>query len=156
MLWNTFKNDLVYEIKQNLSMYADDHQLFEISDNITTINDNLNVSATKASLWYESNLLKGNLSKYHTTLINNKQRDWSDEINVNVQGTDIDSLNSIKLLRVTTDNKLDFSEHINIMCRRANQRTGVLMRLNVVPTDAKLHLFKAAILPYNVPHLLSS
>ena len=27
----------------NLSMYADDHQLFEISDNITTINDNLKV-----------------------------------------------------------------------------------------------------------------
>ena len=34
----------------NLIMYADDHQLFEISDNITTINDNLNASATKASL----------------------------------------------------------------------------------------------------------
>ena len=91
-LWNIFQNDLIYEIEQNLSMYADDHQLLEITDNIMTINDNLNVSATKASLWYESNLLKGNLSKYHTMLINNKQRDRSDEINVNVRGTDIDSL----------------------------------------------------------------
>ena len=41
-------------------------------------------------------------------LINNKQRDGRDEINVNVQGTDIDSMNSIKLLRVTMDNKLNF------------------------------------------------
>ena len=73
-------------------MYADDHQLLEITDNIMTINDNLNARATKASLWYELNLLKGNLSKYHTMLINNKQRDRSDEINVNVRGTDIDSL----------------------------------------------------------------
>ena len=110
-------------------MYADDHQLFEISDNITTINDNLNASATKTSLWYESNLLKENLSKYHTMLINNRQRDRSDEINVNVQGTDIDSLSSIKLLGVTIDNKLNFSEHINITCKKANQRIGVLMRL---------------------------
>ena len=89
-------------------MYADDHQLFEISDNVATINDNLNANARKASSWYESNLLKGNLSKYHTMLINNKQRDGRDEINVNVQGTDIDSMNSIKLLGVTMDNKLNF------------------------------------------------
>ena len=83
-LWNIFLNDLIYVIEMNLIMYADDHQLFEISDNITTINDNLNASATKASLWYESNLLKGNLSIYHTMLINNRLRDRSDEINVNV------------------------------------------------------------------------
>ncbi|KAL9960975.1 hypothetical protein ACROYT_G034486 [Oculina patagonica] len=130
-------------------MYADDHQLFEISNNVTSINDNLNASATKASLWYESNLLKGNLSKYHTMLINNKQRDSRDEISINVQGTDIESLNSIKLLGVTIDNMLNFSEQINITCKKANQRIGVLMRLkNLVPTVAKLHLFKAAILPY--------
>ena len=82
-------------------------------------------------------------------LINNKQRDGRDEINVNVQGTDIDSMNSIKLLGVTIDNKLNFSVHINITCKKANQRIGVLMRLkNLVPTVAKLHLFKAVILPY--------
>ena len=66
----------------------------------------------------------------------NKQRDGRDEINVNVQGTDIDSMNSIKLLGVTIDNKLNFSVHINITCKKANQRIGVLMRLkNLVPTS---------------------
>ena len=69
LLWNIFQNDLVYEIERNLSMYADDNQLFEISDNVATINDNLHANARKASSWYESNLLKGNLSKYHTMLI---------------------------------------------------------------------------------------
>ena len=81
-------------------------------------------------------------------LINHKYRDRTDEINVNVQGTDIVSLNSIKLLGVSMD-KLNFSEDIDITCKKANQRIGVLMRLkNVVPTVAKLHLFKAAILLY--------
>ena len=55
LLWNIFQNDLVYEIERNLSMYADDHQLFEISDNVATINDNLNANARKASSWYELN-----------------------------------------------------------------------------------------------------
>ena len=50
-------------------------------------------------------------------------------------------MNSIKLLGVTIDNKLNFSVHINITCKKANQRIGVLMRLkNLVPTVAKLHL----------------
>jgi len=83
-------------------------------------------------------------------LINNKQRDSRDKISINVQETDSESLDSIKLLGVTIDNKLNFSEHINIMCKKAHQRIRrVLMRLkNLVPTVAKLHLFKAAILPY--------
>ena len=54
-------------------------------------------------------------------------------------------MNSIKLLGVAIDNKLNFSVHINITCKKANQRIGVLVRLkNLVPTVAKLHLLKAA------------
>ena len=50
---------------------------------------------------------------------------------------------------MTIDNKLNFSEDINVTCKKASQRIGVLMRLkNLVPTAEKLQLFKAAILPY--------
>ena len=46
------------------------------------------------------------------------------------------------LLGVTVDNKINFSEHTNITCKKANQRIGVLMRLkNLVPTIAKLLQF---------------
>ena len=99
LLWNIFQNDLTYEINNNLSMYADDHQLYEIWDNIPTINANLNANATKASQWYESNLLQGNLSKYHTMFITNKQED--NGIQLSVHGTDIESLDNIRLLGVT-------------------------------------------------------
>ena len=54
-------------------MYADDHQLYEINENVSTVNHNLNLNATKASVWCKSNLLKGNIFKYHTMLITNKQ-----------------------------------------------------------------------------------
>ena len=40
-------------------MYADDHQLHKINENVSTVNHNLNANATKASVWYKSNLLKG-------------------------------------------------------------------------------------------------
>ena len=147
LLWNIFQNDLCYEISQNLSMYADDHQIYEVGDNILEVNSNLNLKAEKASQWYESNLLKGNLSKYQTMAIGNTH--GGDEICVNVKGYDIETLSSLKLLGVTIDNKLNFSEHITTACKKASQRTGVLLRLkNLVPTSAKLQLFKGAILPY--------
>ena len=39
--------------------------------------------------------------------------------------------------------------HISNVCKKASQRIGVIMRLrNLIPTEAKLHLFKAAILPH--------
>ena len=56
---------------------------------------------------------------------------------------------SLKLLGVTIDSKLNFSEHINMICKIAGQKIGVLMRLrNLIPTNATLMFFKTAILPH--------
>ena len=56
---------------------------------------------------------------------------------------------TLSTLGVTIDNKLNFNEHINDVCNKASQRVGVIMRLrNLIPTTAKLVLFKSAILPY--------
>lgn len=49
-------------------------------------------------------------------LITNKQA--GDELGVTVQATAIESLNSFKFLGVTIDNKLNFSEHLNITCKK--------------------------------------
>ena len=56
---------------------------------------------------------------------------------------------SLKLLGVTIDDQLNFNIHINEICKRASQRVGVMMRLKkFIPTNAKLTLYKSAILPY--------
>ncbi len=40
-------------------------------------------------------------------------------------------------------------DHISEVCKKSSQRVGVIMRLrNMIPTAAKLQLYKAAILPY--------
>ena len=48
------------------------------------------------------------------------------------------------------DSELNFSEHIcSCVCKKARQQIGVLRRLKkVIPTYAKLQLYKAAILPH--------
>ena len=73
-LWDIFENDLTYEIKSNVSMYTDDHQLYEMGKDLAKVKSSLAGNAEKASRWYEVNLLKGNFSKYKTTLMHNDDK----------------------------------------------------------------------------------
>ena len=54
----------------------------------------------------------------------------------------------MKLLGVTLDDELSFSAHISDICKKASKKVGVLVRLrNMIPREAKLQLYKSAILP---------
>ena len=52
-------------------------------------------------------------------------------------------------LGVSLDDELSFSSHVRNVCRKASCQTGVLITLrNLIPTSAKLHIVKFAILPH--------
>jgi hypothetical protein len=74
-------------------------------------------------------------------LLISKKKDLS--MNIDIQGNTVTLYKSIKLLGVNIDCQLIFRDHISEVCKR------VIMRLrNMIPTAAKLQLYKAAILPY--------
>ena len=120
----------------NVSMFADDHQVYEIDKNVSNIETKLQASAQKAT-------------KYGSMFIGrvNKLKDYKLKLNVN--GTDIEAYNSITLLGVDIDNALNFSCHISNIWKKSSQRVGVINRLKtLIPQKAKLQLFKGAILPH--------
>ena len=81
--------------------------------------------------------------------IRNKSVNYGDKTSISVNGKDIMESDNLELLGVTIDCGLNFNLHISNVCKKASQRIGVIMRLrNLIPTEAKLHLFKAAILPH--------
>ena len=56
-----------------------------------------------------------------------------------VNNEEIKTVESLNLLGVTIDSKLNFTDHITSICKKASQRIGVIMRLrNLIPTKAKL------------------
>ena len=122
LLWNLFQNDLTFVMQSNVSMFADDHQVYEIDKNVSNIETKLQASAQKATSWYESNSLKGNYGKYGSMFISrvNKLKDYKLKLNVN--GTDIKAYDSITLLGVDIDNALNFSGHISNICKKSSQR----------------------------------
>ena len=65
-----------------------------------------------------------------------------------VDDEEIESMNSLKLLGVVLDNKLNFSEHVKLMCSKPNSKIGVLTKMRkLVPEKTKQRLFKSVILP---------
>ena len=44
-------------------MYADDHQMFHVGDEQSSVAPELRETARNATNWYDSNLLAGNLKK---------------------------------------------------------------------------------------------
>ena len=144
MIWNILQNDLAYSVNSSLNMYADDHQFYAAGNTITDVHDNLTASAESASIWYRCNFLKGNFDKYHCMTLGNKNDPMESII---IDDHEVKFTNCLKLLGVSMDDNLRFDEHISNICKKSSQHVGVLMRLrNMIPTDTKLPLFKAAIL----------
>ena len=150
LLWNIFQNDLPLCVETKPSMYADDHQIYYSGHDSEEVTTRLSVSADQATKWYESNLLAGNLKKYQTLNIGySRKTDSSANAVIHVNNQEIKTADTLKLLGVTIDSKLNFSEHVSTACKMASQRIGVLMRLsNLIPTKAKLQLYKSSVLPY--------
>ena len=67
-----------------------------------------------------------------------------------INNHEVRSTECLKLLGVCIDkNNLRFDEHINSISKKSSQWVGVLKRLrNLIPTQTKLQLYKAAVLPY--------
>ena len=52
------------------------------------------------------------------------------------------------MLGVTLDDNLNYKAHISDICRKTSKKIGVLGRMrNMLPMQAKLQLYKSAILP---------
>ena len=53
----------------------------------------------------------------------------SDEIQLSVNAYDVPIVSSAKLLGVTFDDKLNFNEHVEILCRKASLQINAIVRL---------------------------
>ena len=147
LLWNTFQNDLnIFANEQNLMMYADDHQLHSPGQTVKEVQDALNTEGEIISKWYKSNLLKGNYEKYQTMCIGPK--DKTKDLEITMSNVKIKCSSDLRLLALTIDQNLDVSKHVGELCKRAGRKVGMITRqCNLLPTWAKLIIYKCPILP---------
>ena len=116
-------------------MYVDNHQVYSCGERIKEdVERILNNEGMCISEWYQDNLLKCNHNKFQVMSLRPRNKK---EININMISVNIDSTPKLKLLGVTIDDSLEFTNHIKDMCSKGAKKVGVLMRFKNLGTVNK-------------------
>ena len=126
ILFNFYINDLFLFIKQaTLYNYADDNTLGYFSKSMPNLVNILEKETWVALAWLVQNEMIADPKKVHTLLLRKNQTNTSGE-QININGKIINSEETVKLLGVTLDYRLDFDPHISNLCKKAATQLNVL------------------------------
>jgi len=112
--------DLAILVKDtNLSMYADDHQLYVTGSDYNIASSRLQYQGKLAMSWYRDNFLLANTEKLKCLTINPRNIDLDKQTEaLQIEDQIITNTSQIKLLEVDIDDKLNFTSHISNICKK--------------------------------------
>ena len=146
LLFNIFINDVNYCIPNiSLRLYADDTTTYAADVSPTVLEFTINQDLKILSSWFNNNSLNVNNSKTQAFSVGACKYEY--ELNMN--DTNIEITNNIRILGVTLDSNLNFKNHITEQLKKAYAKASVLRRIRrFLPTDKLIILYKAFILPH--------
>ena len=136
LLFNIYLNDLFcLPLNSYLVNYADDnHMCFK------TFARWLKYVAVK---WFHNNQTTATPDKFQSIILS---RHRIDEFDISLDGHVITRGNTLKMLGVTLDDKMSFSEHVRNMCQTASCQILALKRIsNFLNEQCRMHIYKSFI-----------
>ena len=147
-----FMNDLVLEIENTeFDMYADDSTLYDTSPLATELSTSLSQNSTPICGWIKNNRMVLNVDKTEVILIGTKKRRGPQARNfsVSVQDTNIKQVESHKLLGLHIDKYLDWSVHVQSVCKKISSKLFLFRKLkHLLPCNTRLKYFNSMIQPH--------
>ena len=117
ILFNIFICDMFLFLHEaQFTGYADDNTPFVIRDNIPDVISALEKTGEKRLIWFSDNQMKLNTDKCYL-LLNKQDRNF-----LKIGTFNIKNSFSEKLLGITFDYKLKFSNHIEDICKKATRK----------------------------------
>ena len=127
LIFNIFINDLFLFIKRSdICNFADDNTLYKCGPNLSKIFKCIEEDMVNTLTWFKVNSLKANPKKFQFMVLGTKE---NREFKLNMNGASVMSKKSVKLLGITIDNKLTFTEHIDHICKSASYKLFALKRI---------------------------
>ena len=127
VLFNIFINDIFHFITHcKLYNYADDNTVSHTNTDLKRLIDELVEDSTRLIQWFADSQMKANPGKFQAIAVGKHAH--SENICFNLGDNIVKLEDSVKLLGVTIDFKLDFDEHISNVCKKASRQLNVLKR----------------------------
>ncbi len=150
MLFICYINDLErHLLYSNPSLFADDTALLATGTTIEDVSYKLNVDLGIVSDYFAANKLQLNLNKTKCMFFHNgyKFRN-ANELAIQHNGLQVEQVNSFKYLGVYLDPTLSFKDHVEYICKKSKQRTGMLWRMrHFISEPLAFQLYTALIKP---------
>ena len=128
ILFNIFINDIFLFIKHGqLYNYADDNTLSKSCRNFDVLMDSLVDDSKSLIHWFYINCMQANPEKFQAIAIGKKTHEKQPVFKLG--DIDIKCKNTVKLLGVEIDFKLQFEQHISNLCKKAAQQVNIMKRL---------------------------
>ena len=108
-------------------LFADDTTVLYENININDLNNVLSQEIDKVMKWFSANKLLINLSKTNTMLFSNKR--GNPKLHVCIEDTLLEEKQNITFLGVIIDNKLQWRDHIKLVCSKISKSIGILCYL---------------------------
>ena len=88
-------------------------------------------------------MMEANPTKFQAIIL----RNVDDSTNIPIRENIVPSAKQVKLLGVTIDDRLDFHQHVSIICRRAGAQLRILQRLSsYIDEHSRMSIFRCFVL----------
>ena len=150
LLFVMFINDLPHALTEaKVALYADDTAIFYSSNNIENVQSVLSREIESVATWLSDNQLTLNLSKPKTMTFGSRQKIAKNgTLDIDFSGKKLENVKTFKYLGVHMDENLTWEEHVNVVCKKASKRIGLLKRISkFLDFSSKKLLYNSLILP---------
>ena len=131
---------MFYFIKETkIANYADDNTIYTVEGNKEDLLETLENETSVILNLFRVNEMKSNDDKCHLIVCN------QDNVSVTLGKETIKNSNSFEFLGIKIDVKLNFTEHVTDLCKKANQKLHALARISYYLNEDKLNFFNEII-----------
>ncbi len=131
LLFLIYINDLVYNLKCQSYLFADDTSLFDSGESFYASTSRINEDLEVINKWAKKWKIKINANKTEGLLISRKGTSYVTPP-VMLDGCHINFISSHKHVGIWLNTKLDWKTHVDNLASKANKRMGILRKFKYV------------------------
>ena len=145
LLFLIYINDIINSSQLlHFILFADDTSVFMSNKDLPSLINLFNNELMKLNNWLVNNKLVLNIKKSQFILFTNRKFDDND-LFLTMNGVHISRVSTVKFLGIYIDDKLNWHEHINVLCNRIAKGIGILYRLKHFPKNILIMLYHSLI-----------
>ena len=126
-LFNSFINDFFYVMQHSqVCNFADDNTIYACGKNLDSVISNIEKDMKIAIDWYQDNEMVANPEKFQLMFLGQKD---NTKLCIDINGNVVQMTDSVKLLGITIDSKLNFKQHVKSICKKTSNKVRAFLGL---------------------------